>query len=165
MNSRVTPLPPGTVAPDFALQQSPRHTLQLRRHASSRMVLVFHPMPFEPVSREQLILYQDFLPQFEDLGAKLVGISVDHVWCQVAFAQESGVRFPLLSDGPPRGQVSQLYGVYREEEEVSARALFVIDESGTIRFSEAYPDLLNPGVDELLTVLEHLSPPEDPKAL
>jgi alkyl hydroperoxide reductase subunit AhpC len=47
-------------------------------------------MAFEPVSREQLTLYQEFLPQFEGFNAQLVGISVDHVWCHEAFAREEG---------------------------------------------------------------------------
>ena len=58
---------------------------------------------------------------------------------------------------PPKGMVSQLYGVYREKEEVTGRALFVIDRGGIIRFSQSYPDLLNPGVDDLLTALEEMS--------
>jgi alkyl hydroperoxide reductase subunit AhpC len=52
--------------------------------------------------------------------------------------------------------VSQLYGVYRRSEDATGRALFVIDAAGIIRFGEVYPDLLNPGVDDILTVLESL---------
>jgi alkyl hydroperoxide reductase subunit AhpC len=51
--------------------------------------------------------------------------------------------------------------VFREREGVSARALFVIDAQRMIRFSKAYPDPLNPGVDELLTTLEALADPRD----
>jgi alkyl hydroperoxide reductase subunit AhpC len=47
--------------------------------------------------------------------------------------------------------------VYREEQGVSARALFVLDQRHVIRFSKAYPDALNPGIDELLATLEALA--------
>jgi alkyl hydroperoxide reductase subunit AhpC len=47
--------------------------------------------------------------------------------------------------------------VFREVPGVSARALFVLDTPRVIRFSKAYPDALNPGVDELLTTLEALT--------
>jgi peroxiredoxin len=130
--------------------------VSLHRFAGYPTILVFYPVAFEPVSREQLTLYQEYMAQFEDFDAQLLGISADHAWCHEAFAQETGVRFPLLADVPPRGAVSQLYGVYREQQEVSARALLVIDREGVIRFSEVYPDLLNPGVDDLLTELETL---------
>jgi peroxiredoxin len=160
MDNHLTPLPPGTLAPDFTLHQTPWLTLSLHRLAGYPTVLVFYPIAFEPVSREQLTLYQEFLPQFEELNARLVGISVDHAWCHEAFAREEGVHFPLLSDTPPRGAVSRLYGVYREQEEVSGRALFVVDRGGIIRFGQSYPDLLNPGVDDLLTVLEGMNSEE-----
>jgi alkyl hydroperoxide reductase subunit AhpC len=74
-----------------------------------------------------------------------------------AFARAAQLRFPLLADFQPRGAVARRYGVYREAQGVSARALFVLDRRGTIRFSEAYPDALNPGVNDLLTTLEALA--------
>ena len=107
-------------------------------------------------SREQLTLYQDDLPQFEALHGQILGISADHMWCHAAFCREAGITFPLLADTPPNGRVSQLYGVYRIPEDVTGRALFVIDSSGIIRFGEVYPNLLNPGVDDVLTTLESL---------
>jgi peroxiredoxin len=161
MDNHLVPLPPGTVAPDFTLRETPWLTLSLHRLAGSPAILVFYPMAFEPVSREQLTLYQEFLPELESFGAKLLGISADHAWCHEAFARGEGVRFPLLSDTPPLGAVSRLYGVYREQEEVTGRALFVIDRGGVIRFSQAYPDLLNPGVDDLLTMLVRMNTEEN----
>jgi peroxiredoxin len=110
------------------------------------------------VSREQLVLYQEYLPQVEELHGQVLGISADHAWCHEAFCREAGITFPLLADTPPRGRVSRLYGVYRESEHATGRALFVIDSSGIICFGRVYPDLLNPGVGELLGVLESLHP-------
>ncbi|MBV9278726.1 MAG: redoxin domain-containing protein [Chloroflexi bacterium] len=156
MTIDLVPLPAGTVAPAFTLHQTRWMILSLRRLAGRPTILVFYPTPFEPVSCEQLTLFQEFLPQVEVLGGQLVGISADHTWCHEAFAREAGVSFPLLSDMHPRGAVSRLYGVYREDKEVTGRALFVIDGGGFIRFSQAYPDLLNPGVNDVLTVLERV---------
>ena len=154
MDTHLIPLAPGTLAPDFTLRQTPWLTLSLHNLAHTPTILIFYPTAFEPVSREQLTLYQEFLPEFERFDAQLVGISADHAWCQEAFAQETGVRFPLLADMPPRGAVSRRYGVYREHEETTGRSLFVVDRSRIIRFSQSYPDMLNPGVDDLLTVRE-----------
>jgi peroxiredoxin len=156
MDNYLSPLPPGTLAPDFTLHQTPWLRLSLHRLTGHPTILAFYPAAFEPVSREQLTLYQEFLPQFDRFGAHVLGICVDHAWCHDAFTRETGLHFPLLSDTSARGVVSRLYGVYREHEEVSARALFVIDRSGIIRFSQTYPDLFNPGVDDVLTVHEAL---------
>jgi peroxiredoxin len=157
----LTPLPPGAVAPDFTLNRTPDLTLSLHGLAGHPVILAFYPAAGEPVSREQLALYQEYLPQFERLDARLLGISADFVWCNEAFAQEARITFPLLSDMPPRGQVSSSYGVYREPEELTARALFVVDRSGIVRFGEVYPELLNPGVNDLFTVLESLAAEEN----
>jgi mycoredoxin-dependent peroxiredoxin len=156
MDDDLSPLRAGTTAPDFTLRRTPWQTLSLQRLAGQPIILAFFPSAFEPVSREQLMLYQEYLPQVEELQGQLLGISADHAWCHAAFCREAGLTFPLLADTPPRGRVSQLYGVYRKLEDTTARALFVIDSSGIIRFGEVYPDLLNPGVDDVLTVLESL---------
>jgi peroxiredoxin len=131
--------------------------LSLHPPAANPTVLIFFPAAFEPVSQEELALYQEFLPEFDALHAKLLGISADHSWCHEAFALEAGISFPLLSDTSPWGRVSELYGVYQDREETTARSLFVVDAGGIIRFSEVYPDLLNPGVGDVLTVLEGLT--------
>jgi len=161
MEHHVMPLPVGTGAPDFTLQWTPWQTISLYHLAGRPVILAFYPAVHEPVSREQITLYQEFLPQFEKFDAQLLGIAADSNWCHQAFAQQTGVHFPLLSDMQPRGAVSRLYGVYREREEMTGRALFVVDRGGVIRFSEAYSDLLNPGVDELLTVLEQMRAEEN----
>jgi peroxiredoxin len=156
MDEHLLPLPVGTAAPDFRLRQTPWLTLSLHRLAGQPAILVFFPTAFEPVSREHLMLYQEYLPQFEELHAHVLGISADHAWCHEAFSREAGITFPLLSDTPPRGRVSQLYGVYRESEDATGRALFVIDSYGIICFGKVYPELLNPGVGDVLAMLESL---------
>jgi peroxiredoxin len=156
MEEYLVPLRPGVTAPDFTLRRSPWQTISLHRLAGQPIILAFFPSAWEPVSREQLTLYQEYLPQFEALHGQLLGISADHTWCHAACCQEAGLTFPLLADTPPFGWVSQLYGVYRGRDDVTGRALFVIDAVGIIRFGEVYPDLVNPGVDDVLTVLESL---------
>jgi peroxiredoxin len=78
------------------------------------VVLIFYPLDWEPVTREQLSLYQAYLPQFGQFDAFLLGISVDPVSSHEAFARDVGIDFPLLSDPDPKGAVSRLYGVYRK---------------------------------------------------
>jgi peroxiredoxin len=156
MDDDLVPLRAGTAAPDFTLRRTAGQTLSLHRLAGQPIILAFFPTAFEPVSREQLLLYQEYLPQVEELQGQLLGIAADHAWCHEAFCREAGITFPLLADTPPRGRVSRLYGVYRQPDDATGRALFVIDSSGIIRFGELYPELLNPGVDDVLTVLESL---------
>jgi peroxiredoxin len=161
-NGSLAPLPVGTLAPEFALPRAPHGVVMLHEFDGRAVVLAFYPMDWEPVSREQLTLYQSYADAFDRLSARLLGISVDQVHCHEAFARDAQLHFPLLADFQPRGLVARQYGVYREARGVSARALFVLDAQHVIRFSKVYPDQLNPGVDDLLTTLETLSADDEP---
>jgi peroxiredoxin len=121
------------------------------------VVLVFYPGDWEPVSTDQLQSYNDALPEIHRLGAELVGVSVDSVWCHEAFARDLRLGFKLLSDFHPRGRAARAYGVYRTRQGTSARALFVIDAMGIMRWHYLAPFEVNPGVDGILTTLENLA--------
>jgi peroxiredoxin len=163
LDGTLAPLPVGTRAPTFALPhasqawQASRGLLILHRLGGQAVVLIFYPLDWEPVSHEQLMLYQAYADAFDRLGARLLGISADHLYSHQAFARDAQLRFPLLADDQPRGLVAHQYGVWRAAQGVGARALFVLDRQRVIRFSKVYPDALNPGVDELLTTLEALA--------
>ena len=154
--SRATPLPPGTEAPDFALRSTPDQTVSLAEFRGQPVILAFYPEDFSPVCSDQLGLYQQLLPEFQKYGAALVGISVDGIWCHLAFARERNLHFPLLADFHPKGEVAQAYHVYREEEGTSERALYVIDADGIVRWSYVSPVGVNPGADGILHALENL---------
>ena len=115
------------------------------------------PWDWEPVSREQLRLYQDFGDDFAAFGTQMLSISTGHIYSHDAFARDGQIGFPLLADVQPRGPIASEYGVYREAPGVSARALLVLDFQRVVRFGKVYPDALDPDVDVLLSVLEPLA--------
>jgi len=161
MDEQPTLLPPGTPAPDFTLPRSQYASVCLRDFRGRRVVLAFYPADWEPVSGEQLMLYQEYAPTLESLRADLIGISTDGIWCHAAFARHAGVHFPLLADSQPKGAVARAYGAYLEREGLSTRALFVIDERGLIRWNQAFPAPVNPGVDGILCALDAVGAIED----
>jgi peroxiredoxin len=150
------PLPAGTKAPDFTLHRTPDQKLSLEDLRGHRVILAFYPADWSPVCGDQMSLYQTVLPEFQKLKAFLLGISVDGVWCHAAYAKHHRIEFPLLADFEPKGAVSRAYGSYVPETGVSSRSLFVIDESGTIRWSYESPLAVNPGADGILNALESL---------
>ena len=160
MGQRATPLAIGDEAPDFALSSTPDQRLALSQLRGRPVVLVFYPEDWSPVCSDQLALYQELLPEFHKFDAELIGISVDGVWCHLAFAKDRNLHFPLLSDFEPKGEVSRLYGVYRSQEGTSERALYVIDANGIIRWSYVSPVGVNPGADGILRALESLGQEE-----
>jgi len=147
-------LEPGTKAPDFSLQTTPDQKVSLRDFRGQKLVLTFYPADWSPVCSDQLAVYNELLPEFRRLGAEVLGISVDGVWCHLAFAKDRKLHFPLLADFEPKGAVARAYRVYRDGEGISERALFVIDGEGMIRWSYVSPIGINPGADGILDALE-----------
>jgi peroxiredoxin len=150
------PIPAGAVAPDFSLPRTPDQKVALRELRGHPVVLVFYPADFSPVCSDQLAVYNEAHEEFEQHHAQILAVSVDGPWCHAAFARDRKLRFPLLSDFEPKGDVARRYGVYREDEGVSERALFVIDPEGRVAWSYVSPIALNPGCDGILDALEHM---------
>jgi peroxiredoxin len=146
----------GTKAPGFTLRVTPDQSLSLSEFAGRRVILAFYPADWSPVCGDQMTLYNHVLAEFRKKSAELVGISVDGAWCHQAFARERNLHFPLLSDFHPKGKVSQAYGAYRDDVGESARALFIVDENGTIAWSHLSPVAVNPGADGILDALDQM---------
>ena len=152
-------LQPGTPAPDFSLPGQPGQSLSLGDFRGKPLIMAFYPADWSPVCSDQMALYSQVLPEFERYGAAIVGISVDGVWCHLAFATDRKLRFSLLADFEPKGEVARQYGVYDSAKGTSERALFVLDGEGVIRWSYVSPSEINPGADGILTALEAMAAP------
>jgi peroxiredoxin len=149
-------LAPGTPAPEFRLATTPDQFVTLSEFRGSPVILAFYPADWSPVCGDQMTLYNEVLPEFHRFRAALLGISVDGVWCHLAFAKDRKLHFPLLTDFEPKGAVARNYGVYRSHEGICERAIFVIDSEGIVRSSYVSPIGVNPGADVILTALEAL---------
>ena len=152
-------LPAGTQAPDFTLHSAPDESTSLTDFRGQPLIIAFYPADWSPVCSDQMALYNQVLPEFQRYGAAIVGISVDSAWCHRAFAADRKLRFPLLADFEPKGEVARRYGVYDHPEGTSERALFVVDGDGVIRWSYVSPPEINPGADGILTALEAIAAP------
>jgi peroxiredoxin len=146
----------GTKAPDFSLSMTPDQKITLSELRGKPVILAFYPADWSPVCGDQMALYNEVLPEFQNFGAELIGISVDGAWCHAAYAKDHHLHFPLAADFEPKGAVSRAYGAYREKEGFSERALFVIDKNGVITWSYCSPVQVNPGADGILQALEAL---------
>lgn len=150
-------LGPGKIAPNFSLNSTPDQKVALNDFRGQPVILAFYPADWSPVCTDQLSLYAMVMPEFKKFNAELLAISVDNIWSHLAFAKDRKLNFPVLADFEPKGIVSRKYGAYKEKIGESARALFVIDEKGIIRWSHLSPDGINPGADGILSALENLN--------
>ena len=147
----------GTQAPPFSLFATPDQKVSLNDFKGKRVILAFYPADWSPVCGDQMGLYNEMLKYFSKLNAQLIGISVDGKWCHLSFAKDRNLHFPLLADFEPKGAVAKAYEVYDEAIGECKRALYVIDEEGTIRWSHLSPVGINPGADGIMDALEEMN--------
>ncbi len=149
---------PGSPAPDFKLPDQDGKKVSLADFRGRTVVLVFYPSDFSPVCTDQLSVYQEVLPQLEEAGAALLGISVDGAFCHKAFREHQNLTIPLLADFHPKGEVAKAYGVWSEQYGVSARALVMVGPEGTVEWSYLSPPLEVPGANLIFDALEQRTP-------
>ena len=150
----------GTEAPDFALPDANGEVVRLSDFRGRPVVLVFYPLDWSPGCSRQLDLYQAELEEFTRRGVEIVGISVDSIYSHGAWAAVRGITFPLLADFHPKGEVAKRYGVWRESDGFSERALFVVDGDGTIRYAHVSPFIHHlPDIYELYAALDDVTRP------
>jgi len=127
------PIKEGDKAPDFALKANDDKEYKLSDLKGHKVVLAFYPLDFSPVCSKEHACFVDDLKQFDTLGARVFGISVDSVWAHKAFAEKLGIRYPLLADFEPKGAVAKKFGLYMEEKGITNRATVLIDSEGVVR--------------------------------
>lgn len=135
----------GSKAPDFALKSKQATGLvdvRLSDNFGKRnTVLLFFPLAFTGVCTKEMCDVTAGLNEFQKLDAAVIGISVDSPFAQEAWAQKERIGITLASD--LNKTTAKAYGVLLDDlmglGAVSARAAFVIDKAGIVRYSEQTP--------------------------
>ena len=144
----------GAEAPRFVMPDQDGEEFRLADHIGERILLVFYPADFSPVCTDQLSIYEEVRPEFEDLETTVVGISADTQWAHRAFSDQLGVKMRLLSDFHPKGAVSQAYDAYLDEFGHPARALVLIAPDGRVEWTHQTADPSQmPGVNLVFDAL------------
>jgi peroxiredoxin len=100
--------------------------------------------------------YEADLSRFESNDTHVLGISVDSVPCNRAWAKSlGGITYDLLSDFEPKGEVARKFGAYRSEG-YSERALFVVDKDGKIVYKDIHAIDDQPDNEVIFDVLRKL---------
>ena len=100
--------------------------------------------------------YEADLDRFRQYDAQVLGISVDSVPCNAAWAKSlGGLTYDLLSDFEPKGGVARAYGAYRPEG-YSERALFIVDKDGKLAYKDIHDIGDQPDNEDLFEVLRKL---------
>lgn len=154
------PVAVGQPAPDFSLPPAPGpDRVTLSEHRGEPVVLLFFPLAFSSVCTDEMCRMAEDWSRWEEVGATVLGISVDSPFVNRKFAEETGVSFPVLSDF--NKEAGEAYGVLYPDffglEGVAKRSAFVVDGDGTVAWAWVTEDAgVLPPFEEILEVVEGL---------
>jgi peroxiredoxin Q/BCP len=139
----------GSAAPAFKLQDQTGKWHSLSDYKGKWVVLYFYPKDKTPGCTTQACEFRDNIFAYRELGAVILGVSVDDVASHKSFAEENSLPFPLLADSDK--SVTTAYGTLKEYvgiAKLARRDTFIIDPQGNI--AKHYQDVKPAGHSEIV---------------
>lgn len=129
----------GHPAPDFTLYGSDKKQVTLSQQKGQPILLLFFPLAFTSTCTAELCSVRDTIGWYNNINAKVFGISVDALHTLAKFKEEQQLNFTLLSDfnkevSTAYGSLYELFGYNMKG--VSKRSAFVIDKHGIVQYAE-----------------------------
>jgi peroxiredoxin Q/BCP len=152
----------GDAAPDFEGVDCNGRPIRLRDFRGRRVVLFFFPKAFTPGCTSEVRHFRDNQARLGELGAALIGVSVDNVETQCAFAKAERVEFPLLGD--PDRRLSGLFGVLWPLVRLDRRVTFVLGPTGVVEDVIHHEVRVSAHLDDVLETLKKKGSPGAPPA-
>jgi peroxiredoxin len=128
----------GQKPPDFHLYDQSKTMRSLAEFAGKKTVLAFFPGAFTGVCTKEMCTLRDSISALKDVGAQVVGISVNDPFANKGFTDVNKLQFPLLSDYTR--ETVKKYGVVQENfagmqgYNAAKRSIFILDKQGTVRY-------------------------------
>lgn len=123
-------------------------------------VLFSHPADFTPVCTTEFVAFQKRFDQFEALGCKLIGMSVDQVFSHIKWVQwikeelKVDIQFPIVA---ANDAIALKLGMLHPGKGTNTvRAVFIVDPMGKIRLIMYYPQEIGRNMDEVVRAVKVL---------
>jgi len=129
----------GQKAPEFSLYSSEKSKITLSELKDQNILLLFFPAAFTGTCTKELCSVRDNISLYNDVHAKVFGISVDSVYSLAKYKEEQKLNFSLLSDFNKDASIAYgcLYDTFSYGMKgVSKRSAFVIDKNGIVQYAE-----------------------------
>lgn len=144
----------GDPAPDFTLKDHNGKEVKLSSLRGKKVVLGFHPLAWTSVCGQQMQGLEASADEFSKLGAVALGLSIDSSFTKHAWAESLGItKTPLLADFWPHGAAANAFGIFREPDGFSERAVFIVGPDGVVRWKKVYPIKELPDIKEIVTAV------------
>ena len=144
----------GTKAPPFTLFNTERKQVSLSDYTGKIVVINFFPAAFTGTCTAQMCSNRDESGYYNELGAVVLGISVDMPFSLKEFKEKNKINFELLSDF--NKITVHEYDMYHCNficgiRGVARRGVVVVDKNGSIAYAE---ETANAGTQVNFTALK-----------
>jgi thioredoxin-dependent peroxiredoxin len=122
----------GAAAPAFRLQDQTGQWHALSDYKGKWVVLYFYPKDNTPGCTTQACEFRDNIFAYREMGAVILGVSVDDVASHKAFSDEHSLPFPILADSEKT--TAAAYGTLMTYKDMvlSQRDTYIVDPEGHI---------------------------------
>ena len=120
-------------APDFTLPDETGKERSLADYLGKWIVLYFYPKDDTPGCTTEACAMRDARDELQELGAEVIGVSMDDAAAHEKFKAKHSLNFTLLSD--VNGEVIRAYGAWGKKQfgrEGILRKTFIIDPKGQV---------------------------------
>lgn len=129
----------GQQAPDITLHDTEKKPVSLSEQKGNNVLLLFFPLAFTSTCTKELCSIRDNISMYNNVNAKVFGISVDSPQTLARFKEDQHLNFSLLSDF--NKEASTAFGCLYEVfsgwmKGVSKRSAFIVDKNGVVKYAE-----------------------------
>ena len=126
----------------------------------SWFVLFSHPADFTPVCTTEFLAFQERVSDFDKLGCRLIGMSIDQVFSHIKWVEwikdnlNTDITFPIIAANDKIAM--QLGMLHPGKGTNTVRAVFVGDPEGKVRLILYYPQEIGRNIDEIVRAVQAL---------
>ena len=126
----------------------------------SWFVLFSHPADYTPVCTTEFHAFQEKMEEFNKIGCKLVGLSIDQIFSHIKWVEwireklDTEITFPVVAANDSTAM--QLGMLHPGKGSNTVRAVFVVDPEGKVRLIVYYPQEIGRNIDEIVRSVKAL---------
>lgn len=126
----------------------------------SWFVLFSHPADFTPVCTTEFVAFQKRMQEFDALGCKLIGLSIDQVFAHIKWVDwikeklNEDITFPVIAG--TESIALKLGMLHPGKGTNTVRVVFIVDPEGKLRLMMYYPQEIGRNIDEIIRCVKAL---------